>query len=242
MIKIARANQRRLYKSESGTIRSCLSRLLGSPESLEPLLSVNERTIGAKAEGEQESSSREEILLAFLSNDLQVSSDSVGGVCADPDSVVYSTLSASDEKLIYRNPSGKSTSFLEIIFETEREVSGTIIEKSPVDYTRKRSLFSLAGGRNAKEEVLPLNADCSFYVAYLRKNENLIFETVVNRQSYCLILEGAVRVGNERLLNRDAALLSEVNSLEINAHKRSTFILIDLPNRAFVENEMDEQK
>lgn len=236
MIKLARANQRRRLKTEKQTSRSCLSPLLGNPGSLSPLVEIYEKSLAPQAEEARSLDSTQEWVCGLLTAPLQLFSESLEGVCLDPDSLGYATCFPEDP-LISRNPSElEQIEYLEIFFQREDPARGTLIQKFPVDYSRKRSLILLASGRE-EEDAVTLGCDCDLYLSYLRANESLIFETLARRQSYLLVLEGALRVDNERLLARDAAVLTEMTSIELASQSRSTVLLMDLPNPEYREDD-----
>ncbi len=79
------------------------------------------------------------------------------------------------------------------------------------------------------ESSIRLQIDCTVHWGRLRAGETLIFETTVSRRTFVLLLRGTVRVAEERLLNRDCALIEQEALIPLSGRELSEFILIDLP-------------
>ena len=92
---------------------------------------------------------------------------------------------------------------------------------------RTPALDCLASGQQ-HPGALPLPFDCAVYRAFLRTGENLIFETLLSRKLFILVLRGTLRLQEDRLLPRDSAHVRRVTSVPINAVQASELLLVDM--------------
>jgi len=92
---------------------------------------------------------------------------------------------------------------------------------------RTPALECLISGQH-HPDALPVPLDCAVYRAYLRAGETLIFETLLSRRLFILVLRGTLRLQEDRLLPRDTAHVRRVTSVPMTAVQASELLLVDM--------------
>lgn len=85
---------------------------------------------------------------------------------------------------------------------------------------------------NASQEgvVAHIHQDATFYLSELEAGRELEFHQKEGRRMYLYIIEGAVKLpDNTRLERRDAARITELSELKLQAEQETLLLLIDLP-------------
>ncbi|MDA2928921.1 pirin family protein [Acidobacteria bacterium AH-259-O06] len=92
---------------------------------------------------------------------------------------------------------------------------------------RQGVLLPIVSGRN-HADALKIHQDTAFYVASLRPENNLIFETPSDRRVYFFVITGTIQMGEHTLKTGDSAKISEERSVPLAAQEESEILLIDL--------------
>lgn len=166
------------------------------------------------------------VMTYLLSGAVEVASGSTDNVQLEPRSFAL-TVPRDGESIDYHTEENEAF-YVEMALET-------VLDESPASNRMGQvkakgappELECLASGQG-HSDVLPISLDCAVYRAYLRTGENLIFETVLNRKLFLLVVRGTVRLEEDRLLPRDTALIRRVNSVPITAVQTAELLLVDL--------------
>lgn len=228
MFEITRRIQRHRLQTEFFKTFSSLPPNPGLAEKYEPLLRFDESLFRPGAELVLESIDNIEIVWMLLDGylNLQIGNQELKELRKNQ---LCRAVIGSPAPIYYRNPSEKVTArFLEIWFlPEETAVSGVSIGSCQFQSGPDRFL-TVASGQEHPDSI-PLSQDSAIHYFQLRPNESFIFETLFYRNSYIWIVTGALRIGENRILNQDGILIGGENTLTLNALQQTTALLIDLP-------------
>jgi redox-sensitive bicupin YhaK (pirin superfamily) len=123
----------------------------------------------------------------------------------------------------------ETSSYCQIWLDTRGTDAVTGVETSTVEYSKGvGGLVLLASGQGETTGV-SLQQDIAIYLVRLRPNENLIFETLLSRRVFLAVIDGVVRVENNRLVTSDSAMIRKESLIEIAGQQASKLLLVDLP-------------
>jgi redox-sensitive bicupin YhaK (pirin superfamily) len=118
--------------------------------------------------------------------------------------------------------------YCQIWFDTRGTDAVPGSSSSNVEFSKgKVELVPLASGQGETTGV-PLQQDVAVYLAKLRPNENLIFETLQSRRVFLVVIDGVVRLEEHRLVTSDSVMIRKESLIEIGAQQASELILADL--------------
>lgn len=121
-----------------------------------------------------------------------------------------------------------AASWVEFLFEVSTQSPGPV--KRNRNWKKSRgTLLPLASGHEDAQDALPLPFDATIYLSTIRQNEHLAFETIAARRAYVMLLEGAVRSGEVRLLAGDRMTVQRESIIPLTGQETSQLLLIDLP-------------
>jgi len=92
----------------------------------------------------------------------------------------------------------------------------------------KGGLVPLASGQG-ETTGLSLQQDVAVYLSRLRPTESLIFETLPSRRVFLAVVDGVIRLEEDRLVTSDSVMIRKESLVEIAAQQRSSLLLVDLP-------------
>ncbi len=93
---------------------------------------------------------------------------------------------------------------------------------------RRGTLQPVASGQD-HPDAAPLLSDSAVYLSHLRPKEQVVFETLIQRRSYVYVLEGTLRVENERLHPGDSLRTDREAVIPLSSSGHCQFVLVDLP-------------
>ncbi len=229
MYRFARKRQRKRLQTELSITYSCLAPLLSEDQNLGPLRRIGETFIQPEAEFVTYLLPQSELVLCVLEGRLEIR-DAGGPLYEMEAGDVYRIAAIDETELIFKNPSAhKKNRVLEIWLSAD--LSGTPPEPEGVRLNANRGFFNflpLASGQG-QEDALVLANDCAIYLSRLRPSENIIFETVLYRSVYVFVLDGAVRLEDDRLIGGDSALVFGEERIPMTAQQQRVVILLDIP-------------
>jgi redox-sensitive bicupin YhaK (pirin superfamily) len=229
MYVFARKRQRKKLQTELSLTYSYLGPFRSQSRYLGPLIRIGETIIEPGGEFVTFSLPHSELVLCVIEGRLEV-----GTISAPPHELdagsIYKITAEDAAELNFKNPSShKQNRVLEIWLSAE--LHGELPNPEEAKLKTNRGFFSflpLASGQG-HEEATVLTSECAIYLSRLRPSENLIFETILSRSVCVFVLEGAVRLEEDRLIAGDSALVFNEERIPITAQQQSAVILIDLP-------------
>jgi redox-sensitive bicupin YhaK (pirin superfamily) len=229
MYLFARKRQRKRLQTELSITYSYLAPLLSEGQYLGPLRRIGETLIQPEAEFVTVLLPHSELLLCVLEGRLEVGNTD-GPLHEMEAGDVYRIAAVEEAELTFKNPSAhKKNRVLELWLSAD--LPGPPPEPEGVRLNANQGFFNflpLASGQG-HEDAAVLTTECAVYLSRLRPSDNLIFETVLSRSVYVFVLDGAVRLENDRLIGGDSALVFGEERIPMSAQQQSAVILIDLP-------------
>jgi len=229
MYRFARKRQRKKLQTELSITYSYLAPFLSEGQFLGPLLRIGETFIQPEAEFGTVSLPHSELVLCMLEGRLEVGNTD-GPLHEMEAGDVYRIGAVEENELTFKNPSAHKRNR---VFELW--LAADLPEKPPdpegIRLNINRGFFNflpLASGQDHEDSAV-LTTECAVYLSRLRPSENLIFETVLSRSVYVFVLDGAVRLEDDRLIGGDSALVVGEERIPLTAQQQSAVILIDLP-------------
>ncbi|HLV02271.1 MAG TPA: hypothetical protein VKZ59_13455 [Acidobacteriota bacterium] len=176
-------------------------------------------------------SSREDVILILLALEgpLEVRGsrgERVGLQSGD----VAKALVHPDEPVHLHNPSPSELSRLLQIWLRQKDVGteGRVVSKAFETKQTRGTLLPVVSGQ-IHPEALVVDQDVAIYLSRLYPPEQLIFETLPERSTFLFLIDGHLRVGEERIHSGDGLAIWRESLVSITAQDRSQFVLIDLP-------------
>jgi redox-sensitive bicupin YhaK (pirin superfamily) len=94
----------------------------------------------------------------------------------------------------------------------------------------KNQLLPVISSRIHAENLTYINQDLSIFLSELQAGKTLDFTQEISRGTYLFLMEGELTLNHEfKLKRRDAARMTDLTQLQIEANKEAFFMLIDLP-------------
>ncbi|UCF37970.1 MAG: hypothetical protein JSU96_03665 [Acidobacteriota bacterium] len=230
MYSIGRRNQRKRDQTEIYLSYSYLGPIRASEISPFPLIQLNETTIQPGAEFQIELLPDTDLLLYPLEQSFETAPAEGEFSLVENGKVCRVTTAEEASFLQFRNPSkNQKCRFLEFWIGNPPESCEPSFEV--FDVGRQKGFFAffpIASGQS-HENALPLHGDLAFYLSSLRPNENLIFETTMDRKSFVFVIDGSVKVEEDRIITGDTAILYRQTPVELSAQQRTILFFVDLP-------------
>ncbi|MEJ2077973.1 MAG: hypothetical protein P8Z74_08205 [Acidobacteriota bacterium] len=140
----------------------------------------------------------------------------------------YSVTTPRDgDSIVYRTGT-EEAHFVEIGLTTLSDDSASSNRVGHVSRTRRSPDLGCLVSGQGHGDVPGISLDSAVYRGYMRAGENLIFETLLSRKLFLLVLRGTVRLEQDRLLPRDAAFIRRVSSVPIAAVQTTELLLVDM--------------
>ena len=129
----------------------------------------------------------------------------------------------------YNNSASEDVNFLQIwVLPKEKNIRPRYDQKYFNAEERKNKLQTVVAPNI--EEALWINQDARFTLTDLESDVSIIYDLAREGQGvYVFVIEGSVEVGGERLEERDAVGISEVERIELKSNLNSSVLLIEVP-------------
>jgi len=131
--------------------------------------------------------------------------------------VVHSERNASPDEPVH---------FLQIWIEPERAGLEPSYQEAKLDSAAPRGLVLLASGGD--DAALRIHQDARIWSGVLAAGESASHELAPGRGAWLQVVRGALRLGDDTLTTGDAAAVTEVERIEIEATADSEILLFDL--------------
>jgi len=97
---------------------------------------------------------------------------------------------------------------------------------------RINKLMPVVISENIKDaNALHIHQDATFYLATLTPQSQIEHKLGTERKSYLFVITGEIKLNDNIMQTRDAAMIEKENNLVIKAEKPTELILIDLPEK-----------
>jgi len=80
-------------------------------------------------------------------------------------------------------------------------------------------------------DALHIHQDASFYLTTLTSQSQVEHKLGPGRKSYLFVIDGTIKLGNDTMQTRDAAMISKEGNVVIRAEAPTELILVDLPEQ-----------
>jgi quercetin 2,3-dioxygenase len=101
----------------------------------------------------------------------------------------------------------------------------------------KNKLVPVVASENTKDKnALHIHQNADFYLSTLTPPSQLEYKLNRGQKSYLFVINGEIKLNNNLMQTRDAAMIENENSLVIKAEKPTELILIDLPEKYAINN------
>jgi quercetin 2,3-dioxygenase len=128
------------------------------------------------------------------------------------------------------NPSDEAANLFQLwIFPKEKNIKPRYDQKKFEESERKNKVQMVASGLRKNGELY-IHQDAAISLADVSNGKKLTYEMQKKGNGvYIMVIEGAVRAGEETLSKRDAAGFWETDSVEIEAQEESRLLLVEVP-------------
>lgn len=129
------------------------------------------------------------------------------------------------------NPSAdEPVNFLQLWFLPDTPGLAPSYEQAAYDQTAlKNRLLPVVSNKTHTDKTVSIHQDLTLYLSELDAGQTLSFRQEPGRRIYIFVMEGDVVLNGEHLGRRDAARISQLESLSITTSAGASFMLIDLP-------------
>lgn len=147
----------------------------------------------------------------------------------ETDGIHCLTVGAATEFQVKNLSEIETSNYLQVWLDTSETETGACVATGKAEMTgRGTGLVPLASGQEETAAV-PLRQDVAIYLSRMRPSENLIFETLPSRRVFLAVVNGVIRVEEDRLVTADSLMIRKESLIEIAAQQRSELLLVDLP-------------
>ena len=102
---------------------------------------------------------------------------------------------------------------------------------------RINKLVPIVTPENTKDgNALRRHQDATFYLSTLTAGSQVDHKLSTGRKAYLFLIDGRIKLNNNIMQTRDAAMIGKENVLTIKAEKPTELILIDLPEKYAINN------
>ncbi|HMK33165.1 MAG TPA: pirin family protein [Nitrosopumilaceae archaeon] len=118
------------------------------------------------------------------------------------------------------------------VFANKKGLEPSWEQKKFAKEDRINKLVPVVISENTKDaNALHIHQDATFYLSTLTPQSQVEHKQSMQRKSYLFAINGEIKLGNNLLQTRDAAMIEKENNLVIKAEKPTELILIDLPEK-----------
>jgi redox-sensitive bicupin YhaK (pirin superfamily) len=123
------------------------------------------------------------------------------------------------------------------VFANKKGLAPSWEQKKFTKQERMNKLVPVVVSENTPNtNALHIHQDAEFYLATLAAGNKIEHKLAPGRQSYLFVIDGKIKLGNDTLNTRDAAMVSKENNLMMHAESPTELILVDLPEKYVVNN------
>ncbi|WP_423798499.1 pirin family protein [Neobacillus sp. SAB-20_R2A] len=124
--------------------------------------------------------------------------------------------------------------FLQLWFSPDEKKLTPSYEDITYDLEQMHNQLLPVISHTGSERVAKIHQDVTLYLSRLDGKETLTFRQEEGRRIYVFTIEGELSINNDNILkSRDAARITDLAEITIQASKDSFFLLIDLPGGEF---------
>ena len=118
------------------------------------------------------------------------------------------------------------------VFANKKELAPSWEQKKFSKEERKNKLTPVVVSENTKDaNALHIHQDAAFYLSTLTSGSQVEHKLSIERKSYLFVIDGEIKLNDNLMQTRDAAMIENENNLVIKAEKPTELILIDLPEK-----------
>ena len=123
------------------------------------------------------------------------------------------------------------------VFANKKGLQPSWEQKKFTKEERINKLVPVVTSENTKDgNALRIHQDATFYLSTLTVGGKVDHKLSIGRKAYLFVIDGAIKLNNNLMQTRDAAMIEKESLLAIKAEKVSEIILIDLPERYTINN------
>ncbi|CAH1217265.1 Quercetin 2,3-dioxygenase [Paenibacillus plantiphilus] len=129
------------------------------------------------------------------------------------------------------NSDTETANILQLWFMPNEQGLKPSYEQKTYDISAKKNhLLPIVSNRIQSEQIAHIHQDLTIYLSDLDAGQSLAFSQAAGRRIYLFVIEGEITLNKESALKkRDAARITDVTELAIDAASDASFMLIDLP-------------
>jgi len=118
------------------------------------------------------------------------------------------------------------------VFANKKGLTPSWEQKKFAKEERINKLVPVVISENIKDtNALHIHQDATFYLSTLTPQSQVEHKQSMERKSYLFVINGEIKLDNNLMQTRDAAMVEKENNLVIKAEKPTELILIDLPEK-----------
>jgi len=118
------------------------------------------------------------------------------------------------------------------VFANKKGLTPSWEQKKFAKEERINKLLPVVISENTKDgNALRIHQDAAFYLSTLIPGSKVEHTLSTGRKSYLFVIDGEIKLNDNLMQTRDAAMIEKENSLVIKAEKPTELILIDLPEK-----------
>ncbi|HWY33245.1 MAG TPA: pirin family protein [Nitrosopumilaceae archaeon] len=123
------------------------------------------------------------------------------------------------------------------VFTNKKGLTPSWEQKKFSKEERTNKLVPVIVSENTKNtNALHIHQDAAFYLSTLTPGNQIEHKLSAGRKSYLFVIDGEIKLNNNLMQTRDAAMIENENNLVIKAEKPTELILIDLPEKYVINN------
>lgn len=123
------------------------------------------------------------------------------------------------------------------VFANKKGLAPSWEQKKFTKQERMNKLVPVVVSENTPNTgALHIHQDAEFYLTTLAAGNQVEHKLDPGRKSYLFVIDGKIKLGNNILNTRDAAMVSKENNLVMRAESPTELILVDLPEKYAVNN------
>ncbi|MGI0006914.1 MAG: pirin family protein, partial [Nitrosotalea sp.] len=118
------------------------------------------------------------------------------------------------------------------VFANKKNLAPSWEQKKFTKKERTNKLVPVIVSENSSDvNALHIHQDATFYLSSLTPNGQVQHKLGPARKSYLFVIDGKIKLGNDIMQTRDAAMISQEDNVTILAEEQTELILIDLPEK-----------
>ncbi len=117
------------------------------------------------------------------------------------------------------------------VFANKKGLTPSWEQKKFAKEERKNELIPVVVSENKDGNALHIHQDATFYLSTLTPASQVKHRSGAGRKSYLFVIDGEIKLNDNMMQTRDAAMIEKESNLVIKAEKPTELILIDLPEK-----------